>query len=108
MASARCVGADAHAVVEAVDAQRVDASRATSSAVPQVLIVDLPQHRGGGGSVWNTVIMCDMDNASFPVKNADDAATAFAADLGVARPRYALDDLRRAFASAVEKLRMPW
>ena len=103
MAAARCVGADSCAVVEAVNAQRVDASRATSSAVPQVLIVDARRIEAAGDRVWNTVIMCDMDNVSFPVKNADDAATAFAADLGVARPRYAFDDLRRAFASAVEK-----
>lgn len=103
MTAARRAGAGVREVFDVAGSLRVDASRATSPADPRVLIIDARQVETAGDGVWNTVVMCDMDNVSFPVKNVDDAAVAFAGELGIARPRYALDDLRRAFAVAVGK-----
>lgn len=103
MAAARCVGAGDREIFSVAESLRVDVSRATSSAIPRVLIIDARQIESAGERLWDTVVMCDMDNVSFPVKNTDDASVAFAKELGIARPRFILEDLRRSFASAVEK-----
>ena len=55
--------------------------------------------------VVGTVVMCDMDNVSFPARQTDNAALSFARDLGVARERHAMDDMRQAFVEASRRAR---
>lgn len=103
MAAARCMGLSARSVETVLQSTSVDVSRSSCDDVPDVLIVDAWRADAVEPSLWPTVVMCDMDNASFPVKNADDAASSFAECLGIARPRRALADLRDAFAATAAK-----
>ena len=105
MASARLFGLDAEKVASVLEGVRVDVSRGDAAGGCDVLIADALQPDAFDFRAWRTVVMCDMDNASFPAKNADDAAYALAERIGAARPRHALDDLRRAFVAAATKAR---
>lgn len=101
MASARKVGANERAVAQVLQSATVDASKRNfSSGEAAVHFVGMYGVESAEEGPWETVVMCDMDNVSFPVRQADDAAWSFADELGIARPRQALSDLRRAFSQA--------
>ncbi|MDO4443427.1 MAG: PD-(D/E)XK nuclease family protein [Slackia sp.] len=101
MAAARAVGESEGAIAALLDHATVAVSKKNcTGGRADVHFVSAY----GIGSVeerlWPTVVMCDMDNVSFPVRQADDAAWSFADELGIARPRQALSDLRYAFSQA--------
>ncbi len=54
--------------------------------------------------LWPTVVMCDMDNVSVSPFAKRTMRHGFADELGIARPRQALSDLRRAFSQAAAAL----
>lgn len=101
MASARMVCADDRAVLCALGHARVSVSRTNDETdTADVCICGIHHVEALGENAWQTVVMCNMDNVSFPVKQTDDAALSFARELGVVRERRAMDTMRRAFLEA--------
>ena len=101
MAAARKIGAGERAVAALLDHASVGVSRKNCPGQrADVHFVSMYGVESVEERLWPTVVMCDMDNVSFPVRQADDAAWSFADELGIARPRQALSDLRRAFSQA--------
>ncbi|MDO4590206.1 MAG: PD-(D/E)XK nuclease family protein [Slackia sp.] len=104
--AARAMGLTRFDEARMLEYVRFDVSRTQNAHLCDALIVDARRVEEAWAQPWATVFMCDMDNRSFSVKSADDAASALAAALGVARDRPVLLDLRRSFVAALAQARV--
>ena len=106
MASARMVGAESRTVRCVLEHATVNVSRTNCETdAADVCICEPFYVETLDEGAWETVVMCDMDNVSFPAKQTDNAALSFARDLGVACERHAMDDMRQAFVEASRRAR---
>ncbi|WP_276684655.1 PD-(D/E)XK nuclease family protein [Slackia piriformis] len=106
MASARMVGAESRTVRCVLEHATVNVSRTNFEMdAADVCICEPFYVETLDEGSWETVVMCDMDNVSFPAKQTDNAALSFARDLGVACERHAMDDMRQAFVEASRRAR---
>ena len=106
MASARMVGAESRTVRCVLEHATVNVSRTNCETdAADVCICEPFYVETLDEGSWETVVMCDMDNVSFPAKQTDNAALSFARDLGVVCERHAMDDMRQAFVEASRRAR---
>ena len=106
MASARMVGAESRTVRCVLEHATVNVSRTNCETdAADVCICEPFYVETLDEGSWETVVMCDMDNVSFPAKQTDNAALSFARDLGVVCERHAMDDMRQAFVEALRRAR---
>lgn len=106
MASARMLGAESRTVRCVLEHATVNVSRTNCETDAAGVCICEPFCVETLDEVaWETVVMCDMDNVSFPAKQTDNAALSFARELGIARERHAMDDMRQAFVEASRRAR---
>ena len=106
MASARMVGAESRTVRCVLEHATVNVSRTNCETdAADVCICEPFYVETLDEGSWETVVMCDMDNVSFPAKQTDNAALSFARNLGVVCERHAMDDMRQAFVEASRRAR---
>lgn len=97
--SARALGTSVEACAHALESAFVDVSRSCGKGQPSAVFSGLSQAGSYGPRSFESVIACDMTSASYPVRDAHDAATFLLETLGIPQPSHALRDLRRSWST---------